>query len=331
VALDTLEAAEAALTAAMDADGSGEHPTSQPFDLGPTEGFDPANQGISQGDASEVDAPTVEGGAPAEPVAPVETESFTEKFDPNTLPEELLPAYRSMQADYTRKTQAIAESKRTLEQYGDLDIETAAQLMQRVSTPEGLAAFTTEATQWLQDQGYSAQEAQVAVAQTVQDPANDPFAGLDSLVNDDPDLAPLAQAVKALQADLAAVRGEQQSNFEAERQKTETMQVLGELQRMENFIRTENPQYSDSDVENIYELAAYYDGNLIEAQTRYEAQFADRLGRYLQSKGTPAGVQPLGAPGGPPVVDNDFDPLDPKQAHEAALEMLRRIESEPDA
>lgn len=329
MALDTLEAAEAALDAAMDADGSGEHPTVQPYDLGPTDGFDPANQGISQGDAPIQDAPPAED-APAEPVA-TDAESFTEKFDPNTLPPELLPAYRSMQADYTRKTQAIAESKRTLEQYGDLDIETAAQLMQRVSTPEGLAAFTQEATEWLQAQGYSAQEAREAVADVTSTPADDPFAGLDTLVADDPDLAPLAQAVKALQAEVQSVRTEQQSNFEAERQKTETMQVLGELQRMENFIRTENPQYDDQDVENIYELAAYFDGNLIQAQERYEQQFATRLGRYLQAKGTPAGVQPVGQPGGPPVVDNDFDPLDPKQAHEAALELIRRIESEPDA
>jgi hypothetical protein len=331
MALDTLEAAEAALDAAMDADGSGEHPTSQPFDLGPGNGFDPANEGISQGDAPIQNAPPATPDAPAETVTPVTAESFTEKFDPNTLPEELLPAYKSMQADYTRKTQGLAERARQFEQYGDLDIETAAQLMQRVSTPEGLAAFTSEATEWLQSQGYSAQEAQVAVEQSLQQPADDPFAGLDTLVADDPDLAPLAQAVKALQAEVASVRTEQQSNFEAERQRTETMQVLGELQRMENFIRTENPQYDDQDVENIYELAAYYDGNLIQAQERYEQQFAQRLGRYLQSKGTPAGVQPVGTPGGPPVVDTDFDPLDPKQAHAAALELVRRIESEPDA
>jgi len=320
-----LSEAESLLDAAMDADGSGESDNSQPYDLGPGNGFDPANEGLSQGDAPIQDAPPTDA-----PVAPVEVESFTEKFDPNTLPEELLPAYRSMQADYTRKTQAIAETKRTLEQYGEVDIDTAAQLMQRVSTPEGLQAFTAEATQWLQAQGYSAQEAQDAVTDVTQQPEDDPFSGLDTLVADDPDLAPLAQAVKKLQADLASVRGEQQSNFEAERQKTETMQVLGELQRMENFIRTENPQYSDNDVENIYELAAYYDGNLIEAQQRYEAQFADRLGRYLSAKGTPQGVQPAGTPGGPPVIDSDFNPLDPKQAHEAALEMLRRIESEPD-
>ena len=324
-ALDTLEAATAALDQAMDADGADEDNSMQPFDLGPDNGFDPANMGISQGDAPTQDAPPTDDDAADEP--PVEVESFTEKFDPNTLPEELTPAYKLMQADYTRKMQGLAERGRQLEQYGDLDLETAASLMQRVSTPEGLAAFTAEATDWLRDQGYSAQEAAQAVTDATSTPADDPFAGLDALAADDPELAPLAQAVKALQAQVQSLGTQQESAFEAERQKTETMQVLGELQRMENYIRAENPQYDDSDVENIYELAAYYDGNLIEAQDRYESMFANRLGRYVQAKGTPQGVQPVGSPGGPPVVDTEFDPLDPKQAHEAALEMVRRIEA----
>lgn len=38
-------------------------------------------------------------------------ESFT-KFNPNELPEELKAVYKSMQADYTRKTQEIAELQR---------------------------------------------------------------------------------------------------------------------------------------------------------------------------------------------------------------------------
>jgi hypothetical protein len=37
-----------------------------------------------------------------------EVESFT-KFDPNVLPEDMQQVYRSMQADYTRKTQEIAD------------------------------------------------------------------------------------------------------------------------------------------------------------------------------------------------------------------------------
>ena len=33
-------------------------------------------------------------------------------FDPNNVPEELKPAYKQMQADYTRKTQSVAEQRR---------------------------------------------------------------------------------------------------------------------------------------------------------------------------------------------------------------------------
>ncbi|MEM3335463.1 MAG: hypothetical protein QXY47_05475 [Thermoplasmata archaeon] len=44
-------------------------------------------------------------------------ESFSQSFDPNKLPEELKPIYKSMQADYTRKTQELARMRREYEQY----------------------------------------------------------------------------------------------------------------------------------------------------------------------------------------------------------------------
>lgn len=39
-----------------------------------------------------------------------------DKLDPNKIPEELVPFYKSMQADYTRKTQQLAEERKRLEQ-----------------------------------------------------------------------------------------------------------------------------------------------------------------------------------------------------------------------
>jgi hypothetical protein len=45
-----------------------------------------------------------------------DVESFT-GFNPNDLPEDLQSVYRSMQGDYTRKTQEIAELRRNYEQY----------------------------------------------------------------------------------------------------------------------------------------------------------------------------------------------------------------------
>ena len=38
-----------------------------------------------------------------------------EKLDPNKIPPELVPFYKSMQADYTRKTQAVREREKELE------------------------------------------------------------------------------------------------------------------------------------------------------------------------------------------------------------------------
>lgn len=39
-----------------------------------------------------------------------------ERLDPKRIPEELIPYYKSMQADYTRKTQQVAQQRRELEQ-----------------------------------------------------------------------------------------------------------------------------------------------------------------------------------------------------------------------
>lgn len=41
---------------------------------------------------------------------------FSEKFDPASLPDELLPRYRQMTADYTQKTQSLAEQRKEIEQ-----------------------------------------------------------------------------------------------------------------------------------------------------------------------------------------------------------------------
>src|SRR4051812_17293053 len=37
-------------------------------------------------------------------------------IDPNSLPPELLPIYKSLQGDYTRKTQGLAEERKAFEQ-----------------------------------------------------------------------------------------------------------------------------------------------------------------------------------------------------------------------
>ena len=43
-------------------------------------------------------------------------QSFSDKIDPTELPEELQGVYKSMQADYTRKTQSLAEERKSLDE-----------------------------------------------------------------------------------------------------------------------------------------------------------------------------------------------------------------------
>src|SRR2546430_2455221 len=70
----------------------------------------------------EPDQPQVEPSAPAAPPetgqgAEPQPSPFDEKFDPASLPDELRPAYNQMRADYTQKTQSLADQRREAEQY----------------------------------------------------------------------------------------------------------------------------------------------------------------------------------------------------------------------
>ncbi len=55
-----------------------------------------------------------------------------DKLDPNKIPEELVPFYKSMQADYTRKTQRLAEERKKLEA-AKAEIERQARLIEMQS------------------------------------------------------------------------------------------------------------------------------------------------------------------------------------------------------
>jgi len=331
----TFEQAEAALDAAFDADGMNPETGNSTGDWKPNDGFDPANQGlVPQGtpapSTDATPAPAVEPVVPAQP-APTE-DIFAERFDPNSLPPELVPAYRLMQADYTRKRQQDAEAVRLYEQYQGVDLGAAAELLQTVQSPEGLLSFVQEASAWLAEQGVAEFEDPNYEYDYEDKPESAALKGtLDSLVDGDPSLAPLAEAVTSMQQKLDRFESTQSERLAAEREEHQLLQAMGELQRQENIIRGSNPEYSDEDVEAIYELASFYDGDLLQAQESYEGQFARRLGRYVRHKGTAVpGVTPIGAPTGAAPAQLNYDPSDLKDAHRAAMETLRLIESQPE-
>lgn len=85
-----------------------------------------------------------------------------DKLDPNRIPPELQPWYKSMQADYTRKTQAVAEERKAVEKLLDKALSHPALAQEFINDPElvGLAQKHPELAQKLQAVSQMAQPEQ---------------------------------------------------------------------------------------------------------------------------------------------------------------------------
>jgi hypothetical protein len=77
------------------------------------------DQGQANDDKGVIDGqaePTTDGG---QDDASGQEPNIPEFFDPNNVPEELMPAYKNMQKAFTSKTQAIANDRQKIQQYDD--------------------------------------------------------------------------------------------------------------------------------------------------------------------------------------------------------------------
>jgi len=72
-------------------------------------------------------------------------------FDPKTVPEDLLPAYKQMQAAYTRKMQAMSKDRQKIEAYDAFNADPVGQL-QRYAQQFGYSLTRAEAQQQLENQ-----------------------------------------------------------------------------------------------------------------------------------------------------------------------------------
>ena len=105
--------------------------------------------------------------------------------------------------------------------------------------------------------------------------------------------------------------------------------LVGELTRQENAIRQVRPDYTDADLDAIYELSSFHNGNLIEAQHRYEAIVGNRLERYFASKQSAAQDPSVQPPAGAGVISTQEDtPETLEEAAEWAVEHLRGLQAQ---
>jgi hypothetical protein len=237
---------------------------------------------------------------------PVEEQAVSESFtglDPSNLPDDLQAAYKSMQADYTRKTQEIAEQRKQFEQFTEhgIDPNYALEAVGFLHRLDNDPAFAAEVAAYL-----SPQQEYPATAQRINEgvvPDNGGDYG-----NLPPELAAELEAMRSFRTEMAQAQEEQQ--------------MMYELETEEAQIRSQYPHYSDGDIESIYNLAFATDGDLLAAQQLYHQMEQGMLNKYLQSKQVPLGAtSPSGGPAS--VPGKSFGSLD--EAHQAAMERLRNL------
>lgn len=266
-----------------------------------------------------------EDAAPAEPV-----DTFDGgQFNPDTLPEELQPGWKQLQAAFTKRTQEIAEQRRQFEELGDVEtLRQARELQTRLSDPSNWVALHEELTRELQARGLSPAQAASEAASQIEN-AGQPTPGpeaLDALVREDPELAPLVQHLKRQQESVDSLRAELDARDARAQQQAEYMAMVGELQRSEAAIREQRPDYEQPDIDMVYEVSSFHNGDLHAAQARIEEYVTRRIERYMAQKssvtaGTP---EPLGGGGG--VTQTPVDAaLNLDDAETRAMEELRQL------
>lgn len=260
---------------------------------------------------SEV-APTSNQQAPAAP----EAEDSFSNIDPNSLPEELKAQYRNMQADYVRKTQALADQRKQFESIGDVDrASQAVEFLNALETdPQFVVSVHQQLSAALQEAGLTPAQANAQAAAEIQGQVGGQEQAYDEYGNPvAPD--PLAAEV----AELKAFKQEYEQH-QAE------IQMASQLQSAEMAIRQQNPTWSDDDMGAVFELAFAHGGNLVAAADAYKSLQDRLLTNYIQTKGEAAGAAPpviAGGAGNAAPVEGFGQDLD--AAHKAASAHLANI------
>jgi hypothetical protein len=271
----------------------------------------------------------------AEQPEPAVEDSFT-TIDPSQLPQELQPIYKSLQADYTRKTQEAAAWRKLGEETGlDPDtLRTSAELYSKLSDPSNWPALHAELTEALQEQGLSPAAAHAEATRQMEEaaPAATP-SSLDALVEQDPELAPLVEHVKRAEARAEALERQLQERDERAQQQAEYMAMVGELQRQESAIRgmtksDGTPIYSQEDIDFMYELSTFHNGNLLQAQQRFEEMKGRWALGYINSKESVSNSLPAPVGGGSGLATPAEQPAaDLDEAERRAMEELRAMDA----
>lgn len=240
-----------------------------------------------------------------------ETDSFT-GIDPQSLPDELQPIYRSMQADYTRGKQSIAEERRAydaLSEYGGAQAALeAVQFATALSTDPNYALQVHEQlSEALTAAGLTPAQASAEASRQI-DEAVTPTPGYD---DDFEDNNPLKQELDSVTQRLNDLQSWKDQQEEISYQ----MALQSEMNRQEQQVLQAHPEWAnEEDLDAIYGLAYSTGGNLEAAAQTYEGLQNRLMEQWLNKKAqVPAGITPTPSDGpanaeAPETIKSLFDP-----------------------
>lgn len=244
-------------------------------------------------------------------------DSFT-KLDPNALPQEVQPYYKSLLSDYTRKTQEAAPYRKLGEELGFSsadDLRQAAELYAYLQNEDNARTF---AAQLAQAYGITGQ-APAPATEAVQPQAGEEFSNLD-----DP-------AVAQLRSELASIKETIAQRDAAQQQEALQWALLGEMNRQEALVKESHPEWEAEGEEwtAVWNLAPTFNGDVVRAAQVVEAAQNAALTRMLNGKAQAATTEGLSAPAPPrlgeAVSDADYSDLELKAQTAQAMEFLRGV------
>jgi hypothetical protein len=236
-----------------------------------------------------------------------EETSFTQ-INPEDLPDELKHIYKSMQADYTRKTQEAAPYRRLAEAGVDPNdaIQSVQFLYELNNNPEFQQAVYDRLAAQYQAQGASPQEAAQQAAADVSNAVAE---------DDDLDLLPPSVREKLSRIDEIDAWVRQQ---EEER---ELLQLEAQLTNQEMAIRQANPEYTEGDLDWIRRLGFAHGGDLMAAADSFKTLKQELVSGYVNQK-TSVNTQTSATPAtGHSETPTKFESLE--EAHAAAIERAK--------
>lgn len=237
--------------------------------------------------------------------------------------ERIETAYKSFQGGFTQKAQQLAEQRKQLESLGPLDaVQEALALREALQDPRQWQSLHSELTAGLQAMGIPLAQAQAQATAAIEEATEPELPDLSAL--EDPELSPFKSHIEKLHEELNSIKSDWAKAREEEQLRQVQTAMIGELQRQENAIREDHPDLKDDDITSVWEMSAFYDGNLLQAHQALESYAQRRFEAYLAKKESVSQTTPALETANT-VTESPKAPASLDDAHAAALERLRLI------